>query len=636
MTRALLARLIALALLAPLLGPSVARAGDTWTTPFNGVRRLHRTTTSPRKWNVNALVIDLDAAGVKLGVTPYAQKGKRTSTVATARRAQAAINGDFFSFRTYLSSGLTVSGGSKWPGTSDDASSGTLQWDAALSRIEITRPGEIVAVQPWMHGVISGRQRVLSAGVVPDMTSSFCTTRHPRTAAGLTADRRKLILAVVDGRQSRSVGMTCEEVGALLKGLGADVGLNLDGGGSSTMWVAGKGVVNYPSDGSERVVSNHLLVFARTATAPANTGTLKGIIYQDPDRARTISGALVRLDNGDQATSNASGLYTFAGLAPGAYTATVTAPGYQQKQVTRSVTANATVWGSMGLVRQTGPLDTDQDGVPDAADNCDAMPNPDQLDTDGDAAGDLCDGDDDGDGLFDEDENCPLVANPDQKNADGDPEGDACDADDDGDGFPDVRDNCPLAANADQADADADGQGDACEADDDGDGAPDAQDNCPVDANADQLDTDRDGRGDACDDDDDGDGVTDPLDVCRLVADADQADLDQDRTGDVCDLDLDGDAVPNETDNCPGLSNLDQADADRDGTGDRCDPTPGPAEPEPVDPDPTEPDPTQPEPSQPLETPTTVSEGGGCTTVPSPVGLLVLAGLARRRRRRAV
>lgn len=78
--------------------------------------------------------------------------------------------------------------------------------------------------------------------------------------------------------------------------------------------------------------------------------------------------------------------------------------------------------------------------------------------------------DTDGDGISDAADNCPTVANADQADADNDGAGDACDtcpndADDDADGDSvcgDV-DNCPSTANADQADTDGDGTGDACD-----------------------------------------------------------------------------------------------------------------------------------------------------------------------------
>ncbi len=93
--------------------------------------------------------------------------------------------------------------------------------------------------------------------------------------------------------------------------------------------------------------------------------------------------------------------------------------------------------------------DTDSDGVPDGDDNCPSDANTDQLDTDGNLVGNVCDIDDDGDGWADVDDNCPLVANPQQEDADGDNVGDVCD-------------NCVITPNTDQLDADENGVGDLC------------------------------------------------------------------------------------------------------------------------------------------------------------------------------
>jgi len=240
--------------------------------------------------------------------------------------------------------------------------------------------------------------------------------------------------------------------------------------------------------------------------------------------------------------------------------------------------------------------DTDNDLVPDEADNCPAIANADQLDSDSDGAGDVCDpcpldslNDIDGDGYcgdvddcptmydpeqFDNDldgvgdicDNCHNVANPDQIDTDGDGYGDACDdcTDSDGDGFGDPGfannqcpdDNCPYIDNPDQTDFDNDGVGDICDGciDTDGDGFGDPgynnpycmDDNCPSVANPDQHDYDQDGLGDSCDN-------------CPYVDNADQADSDLDGVGDVCD-------------NCPDIYNPDQADGDFDWVGDLCDP----------------------------------------------------------------
>ena len=107
--------------------------------------------------------------------------------------------------------------------------------------------------------------------------------------------------------------------------------------------------------------------------------------------------------------------------------------------------------------------------------------------------------DQDGDGVAHDIDNCPAVANPDQVNTDQGSAGDACDNDDDDDGVPDNNDNCRVDVNEDQADRDGDGTGDACDSDDDNDGVSDGDDNCRVDVNEDQADHDGDGTGNACD-----------------------------------------------------------------------------------------------------------------------------------------
>jgi len=82
--------------------------------------------------------------------------------------------------------------------------------------------------------------------------------RHPRTVLGW--NDKQLVLAVVDGRQeSLSVGMTYPELALLMSELGCTHAINLDGGGSSTLWLDGH-IMNSPSDGRERRVANSLIV----------------------------------------------------------------------------------------------------------------------------------------------------------------------------------------------------------------------------------------------------------------------------------------------------------------------------------------------------------------------------------------
>jgi hypothetical protein len=89
----------------------------------------------------------------------------------------------------------------------------------------------------------------------------FAELRHPRTMIGVTGDGT-IWFVTVDGRQpTLSAGMTLVELRSLARRLGLMDALNLDGGGSTTMWVKGE-VVNSPSDAAgPRKVSDALLVF---------------------------------------------------------------------------------------------------------------------------------------------------------------------------------------------------------------------------------------------------------------------------------------------------------------------------------------------------------------------------------------
>lgn len=68
--------------------------------------------------------------------------------------------------------------------------------------------------------------------------------RNPRSAIGYTADG-DLIIVAVDGREKASIGMTLWELAGLMKSIGCINAMNLDGGGSTVLYVNGK-VVNHP------------------------------------------------------------------------------------------------------------------------------------------------------------------------------------------------------------------------------------------------------------------------------------------------------------------------------------------------------------------------------------------------------
>lgn len=83
-------------------------------------------------------------------------------------------------------------------------------------------------------------------------------------------------------------------------------------------------------------------------TAPAK-GLLTGVIYKGGNKDDRVPGAKVSLNTGTTVTADANGVYIFKDLAPGDYTATVTADGLGTKSVTRKVNAGETIWGSIGF-----------------------------------------------------------------------------------------------------------------------------------------------------------------------------------------------------------------------------------------------------------------------------------------------
>ena len=102
-------------------------------------------------------------------------------------------------------------------------------------------------------------------------SNTFNKTRHPRSAIAVTRNKR-ILLITVDGRNENSAGMSLFELAKLMRWLKARAAINLDGGGSTALWInnyMGNGVVNYPTDNKkwdhegERKVANVILLKKR-------------------------------------------------------------------------------------------------------------------------------------------------------------------------------------------------------------------------------------------------------------------------------------------------------------------------------------------------------------------------------------
>jgi MYXO-CTERM domain-containing protein len=301
-----------LALMAWLAGPAAAltlslQAEDQ---PYTGVTLRQYRTSNPTT-NTWVLLVDLCADRVHIDATKAPSGYASTGSWAQDRGVQAATNGDFYTSgpRVY---GDAVGEGVPWPAGQTGTDSGVsgewyyqhYGWIAFLhDGVEFTHsewikqnrsvtsgwepdtvappppPGTIALVSGFPELVTEGAPFSCSSPTASDCfpDRSDMRDRHPRTAMGITEDRETFILAVVDGRTSSSSGMYGAELAELMHQLGAWEAFNLDGGGSSQMWVSGEGYINdydgNNSGGGARSVTNHWGVFAGSGSGmPTRAG----------------------------------------------------------------------------------------------------------------------------------------------------------------------------------------------------------------------------------------------------------------------------------------------------------------------------------------------------------------------------
>lgn len=199
---------------------------------------------------------------------------KTTSAFAENSPAIAAINGSFFNRDsggsvTFIEINDSVVSRTRNPslkwGISDSIINGAiilgddfqLSVQAAKSDAYYEKSAQESAV------LVSGPVLLLNSTMLALAKKKFVTDRHPRTC--LCLGETSVAFVTVDGRQQQAEGMSLLELQKFLRDLGCTEAINLDGGGSTTMWLRNKGIVNFPSDKSgERPVSNALLIFKGT------------------------------------------------------------------------------------------------------------------------------------------------------------------------------------------------------------------------------------------------------------------------------------------------------------------------------------------------------------------------------------
>lgn len=204
---------------------------------------------------ISLIEIDPRLAHVKAGIA-VADSMTQTSRIAEVHNAIAAINGSYFDMKRgnsvcYLRIGETVVDTT----TAREFKRVTgairvhkgklsiLPWNKQVEKDYKNRKGTVLASGPLM----------LKDGQVCDWSTcgqNFIKTQHPRSAI-VTTHEGKVWLLTADGRAPQHAqGMSIPQLAYLIKLLGGSDALNLDGGGSTTLWHTGQ-VVNHPSDNKQ-------------------------------------------------------------------------------------------------------------------------------------------------------------------------------------------------------------------------------------------------------------------------------------------------------------------------------------------------------------------------------------------------
>ena len=216
---------------------------------YPGIKHVEVTVSNPRKMVINAMQIDTATPGLKFYTTgrcsPWAENSAETQrqrtrdfireSQTTDKKLVVAINADAWSpwipaewdqqtTRDVL--GLAVSEGTLVSNGSGRASL-IFGKNGIVSMASTSASYDISDIQT----AVSGFGFCLSEGTPLPSGNDL----HPRTGTGLSQNSRYVYFMTIDGRQPDSEGATTEEVGSWLKYFGAYTGINMDGGGSTTM-----------------------------------------------------------------------------------------------------------------------------------------------------------------------------------------------------------------------------------------------------------------------------------------------------------------------------------------------------------------------------------------------------------------
>ncbi len=255
-------------------------------TLYEGITYEREVRSEPRPMVIHTVTIDTKVPGISFLVTPgdaeetHPLRARTTSQFLSEFDLQIAVNGDgfepwysqgFFSYYPHKGDpvapiGFAASKGEIYSQETDDeptlfiSPTNKARFNSPIGRIHNAISGNLMLVVQG-KSVINSTEASVIEGDIP----------QPRTALALDKAGRRLIIIVVDGRQPNySQGATLSELAEIIISKGGHFGMNMDGGGSSTLVKAGATGLSNPINSPihqniplrQRPVGNHLGIYA--------------------------------------------------------------------------------------------------------------------------------------------------------------------------------------------------------------------------------------------------------------------------------------------------------------------------------------------------------------------------------------
>lgn len=273
----------------------VLRVPDGWVSDTIAPALIHHRFTgfdsiSRAKQNVDVLEVDLISPTYEVQLV-YVENGDSLSSVAERNNAVAAINGTYETEASFIKIGGRFISRNRLDKTHIRywKHEGAFLFDDGDKNTDIRFVSDSAYLSHPAANILSGAPMLIDNNrpVGLDFTGDVAGmdlnkleyedfrrhqgVRHPRTSVALT-DKKKLLLVTVDGRSTEAAGMSANELTRfLVTYFQPQSALNLDGGGSTTMWISPSekkagGVVNHPTDNKkfdhagQRRVSSFIII----------------------------------------------------------------------------------------------------------------------------------------------------------------------------------------------------------------------------------------------------------------------------------------------------------------------------------------------------------------------------------------